>query len=156
MAEPKPVLALLIAEVLALGALAGWYGGLTSLERRGRLGQIRLEEQVSKSPPEGLFAQGAWLYHHRVVRLRGMVGLMSVAAIIGVGEGSMRRRTDVLGGFLLRWWTLGVVALALLPGVVGAYLIAPWPLPADWVASALAGIVGVVMYGLMTGRPYVA
>jgi hypothetical protein len=84
-----------------------------------------------------------------------MAGVLVLAGIIGVGEGIARRRADVLGGFLLRWWTTGVVGLALLPGVLVGSLLVPWPVPGWAVASGLALLVALVMYGLLAGRPYV-
>ena len=109
----------------------------------------------STVPPEGFVAQAAWLYAHRLQRLTGVVGVGVVAGIIGIGEGIARRRADVLGGFLLRWWTAGVVGLALVPGTLAGALLAPWPLPGWAVASGLALLVALVMYGLTAGRPYV-
>ena len=84
-----------------------------------------------------------------------MVGVFVVAGIVGIGEGIARRRTDVLGGFLLRWWTAGVVGLALVPGAIAGYLLAPWPLPVLVGASGLALLVALVLYGLFAGRPYI-
>src|SRR5712692_950771 len=137
MREPTPVFWLFVVQVLALLALIGWWGGLLPAARLGHLGAVLVGEHVPTVPPEGFVAQAAWLYTHRLQRLTGMVGLLVVAGIVGMGEGIARRRTDVLGGFLLCWWTAGVVGLALVPGCVAGYLIAPWPLPVLVVASAL-------------------
>jgi hypothetical protein len=155
MRDPRPVFWLLVVQVLALLVLAGWWCEHTPAERLMRLGAVMVREQVATVPPEGFVAQVEWLYCHRLQHLIGMVGVLVVAGIVGIGEGIARRRTDVLGGFLLRWWTAGVIGLALVPGAVAGYLLAPWPLPVLVVASALALLVALVMYGLLAGRPYV-
>ena len=84
-----------------------------------------------------------------------MGGLLVAAGLVGLGEGFARRRADVLGGFLLRWWTAGVVGLALVPGTLAGSLFVPWPLPGWAVPSGLALLVALIMYGLTAGRPYV-
>ena len=155
MHELRPMFWLFVVQVLLLLALIGWWGGLSPAARLGRLGAVMVGEHVPTVPPDGFVAQAAWLYAHRLQRLTGMVGLLVVAAVVGAGERLARRRTDVLGGFLLRWWTAGVVGLALVPGAIAGYLLVPWPLP-EWArASGLALLIALVMYGLMAGRPYV-
>ena len=62
----------------------------------------------------------------------------------------------LLGGFLLRWWTLGCVGLALVPGVLAGVLVAPWPLELSWIAGGSAALGGLIGYGLMAGRPYLS
>jgi hypothetical protein len=155
MRDPRLVGGLLLVQALALLALLGWWSSLTPAGRLERLGAVMVAEHVPTVPPEGLVAQVAWVYAHRLRRLTGMGGVCLVAGILGLGEGLARRRTDVLGGFLLRWWTAGVVGLALVPGALVGALLAPWPLPAWRVASGLALLVALVMYGLTAGRPYV-
>ena len=155
MRDPRPVFWLLVLQALALLALLGWWCSLTPAARLRQLGAVMVREQVSTVPPAGFVAQATWLYTHRLQRLTGVVGVGVVAGIMGIGEGLARRRADVLGGFLLRWWTTGVVGLALMPGMLGGYLLAPWPLPGWAVASGLALLVALVMYGLTAGRPYV-
>ena len=155
MRDPRPVCWLLVLHALAVLALVGWWCSLTPAARLRQLGAVMVREQVSTVPPAGLVAQAVWLYTHRLQRLTGVVGMGVVAGIMGIGEGIVRRRADVLGGFLLRWWTAGVVGLALMPGMLLGYLFTPWPLPGWAVASGLALLVALVMYGLMAGRPYV-
>jgi hypothetical protein len=155
MRDPRPVFWLCVVQMLALLALVGWWCGRTPGERVAALGAVMVGEQVPTVPPEGLAAQAAWLSTHRRQRLTSMAGVLVLAGIIGVGEGIARRRADVLGGFLLRWWTTGVVGLALLPGVLVGSLLVPWPVPGWAVASGLALLVALVMYGLLAGRPYV-
>ena len=155
MRDPRPLFWLLVVQVLAVLALVGWWCSLTPAGRVGRLGAVMVEEHVPTVPPEGLVAQVAWLYAHRLRRLTGVVGVGVVAGIMGIGEGLARRRADVLGGFLLRWWTAGVVGLALMPGMLGGALLVPWPMPGWAVASGLALLIALAMYGLMAGRPYV-
>jgi hypothetical protein len=155
MRDPQPGGALLIAELLALLALTGWWCGLTPAERGLHLHRVYVAEQAATVPPEGMLTQAAWLTTHRFARLQGLQALGGIALLIGAGEGWARRRQDVLGGFLLRWWTTGVVGLALLPGAVAGFLLAPWPLSTLGSASTGAALVGLTMYGLTAGRPYV-
>ena len=126
MAEPRPLLALVLAEGLGLLALAGWWATLPAAERVLRLTRVMLHEGVG------------------------------LALVIGVSEGLARRRQDVMGGFLLRWWTLGCVGLALVPGVLAGVLVAPWPLELSWIAGGSAALGGLIGYGLMAGRPYLS
>jgi hypothetical protein len=155
MRDPRPVFWLVAVQALLLLALAGWWFNLTLPERLAHLRAVMRDEHVLTTPPDGLWAQAVWLTTHRLMRLQGMGGLGAMAALVGVGEGIARRRQDVLGGFLLRWWTAGVVGFALLPACIGGYLVAPWPLPGLWGASGLAVLVSLMTYGLMAGRPYV-
>jgi len=155
MREPTSIGGLLVVEVLALLALIGWWGGLSPATRLLHLGAVMRGEHVPTVPPDGVVAQSAWLSGQRLQRLTGMVGLLVVAGLVGLGEGIARRRTDALGGFRLTWWVLGMVGLALMPGAIAGYLLAPWPLPALRVARGLALVIALVMYGLASGRPYV-
>jgi hypothetical protein len=155
MSDPRPGGALLLAQLLALAALVGWWCGLTPEERHLHLQRVSVAEQVATAPPDGLIPQAAWLTTHRVIRLQGLLSLCGIALVIGAGEGLARRQQDVLGGFLLCWWSAGVVGLAVLPGAVAGFLLAPWPLPTLVSASAVAGLVSLTMYGLTAGRPYV-
>jgi hypothetical protein len=155
MRDPRPVFWLVAVQALLLLTLTGWWLNLTPPARLAHLGAVMRDEHVSTVPPTRLWAQAAWLSTHRQARLQGMVGLGVMAVLIGGGEGMARRRHDPLGGFLLTWWTTGVVGMALLPGLLGGYVIAPWPLPGRVVASGLAMVVSLTLYGLCAGRPYV-
>jgi hypothetical protein len=155
MNDPRPTTGLLIAQLLALLGLVGWWCGLTAPERLLHLHRVHVAEQVTTAPPEGIWAAVVWLTTHRLDRLHGWVALGGLALVIGAGEGCARRQQDVLGGFLLTCWTLGLMGLALLPGAVAGFLLAPWPLPTLASASVGAGLVGLTMYGLTAGRPYV-
>ncbi len=155
MRDPRPVFWLLVVQILALLALMGWWVGLSPTARLDHLAVVMIREHIPTVPPAGFVAQAAWLYAHRLQHLTGMVGVLLVAGIVGIGEGIARWRSDVLGGFLLRWWTAGVVGLPLVLGAIAGYLLAPWPLPSMYVASGLALLVALVLYGLTAGRPYV-
>jgi hypothetical protein len=155
MHDPTPIKWLLILQGLALGLLAGWWYSLPAGVRWAHLLDVMTAEQVLTIPPVNLWAQVEWLYSHRLGQLQGMLGLVLVAGGIGVGEGIVRRKQDLYGGFLLRWWTGGVLALALAPGGIGGYLLMPWPLSSLWVGLGLAGLGGLVGYALTSGRPYV-
>jgi hypothetical protein len=146
---------LFLLEILACVGLAAWWVSLPAATRLMRLGVVMVQEHVPTVVPEGLVVQAEWLYHHRRQRLTGMSGLLVVAGMIGLGEGVARRQTSPLGGFMFTWWWLGRVGLVLMPGAVGGYLIAPWPLPGRVVASALAVSSGIMVYGLACGRPYI-
>src|SRR5713101_7885654 len=120
--DPKPVAWLLVVQILALLALVGWWYRLSPVTWLDHLAAVMIREHVPTVPPEGFVAQAAWLYVHRLQRLTGMAGVLVVAGIVGSGEGIERRRRDVLGGFLLRWWTSGVLGMALVPGTLAGYL----------------------------------
>jgi hypothetical protein len=143
-----------MVQVLGLLCLVGWWGSLSPATRLLHLGAVMRGEHVVTVPPDGWVAQAVWLYGHRLQRLTGMVGLLVVAGVAGMGEGITRRRGDVLGGFRLTWWVTGRGGLALIPGAIAGYLLAPWPLAAQLVASGLALLLALVMYGLTAGRPY--
>jgi Ca2+/H+ antiporter len=152
---PKPVFVLFILQCLALLALAGWWCSLPSGERLRMLAVVMVKEQVATVPPDGLWAQGEWLYGHRATRLKGMAGLVVVAVVIGMGEGIARRRRDPYGGFLLKWWTSGVIGAVLVSGVIAGYLLVPWAMQAGVVACGMGGLVGIIGYALLSGRPYI-
>jgi len=155
MTKPRLAGGLLLLQILAFVGLAAWWLSLSRAARLLRLGAVMVQEHVTTMVPEGLVGQVQWLYAHRVQQLTGMVGLLVVAGMIGSGEGVARRQTSLLGGFLLTWWTCGRAGLALIPGAIGGYLVAPWPLRGVLVASGLALGVGLVLYGLTAGRPYI-
>ena len=73
----------------------------------------------------------------------------------GWGKGWRGASRMSSGGFLLRWWTTGVVGLALIPGLTAGVLLAPWPLSGRGVALGLGCVVALVLYSLAAGRPYV-
>jgi hypothetical protein len=155
MHDPTPIKWLFLLQLLALLWLAAWWLSLSAGERLTHLHAVQAAEQAATMPPTALLAQGEWLVRHRLAHVQGLVGLVGLAALIGVGEGLVRRRQDVYGGFLLRWWTAGGLGAALLPGGVGATLVAPWPLPSLWIAGGLALVVGLSSYGLVCGRPFI-
>jgi hypothetical protein len=154
MNDPRPTTALLVVQLLALLALVGWWCSLAPEDRILSLYRVALTEHTDL-PPEGLWCEVVWLTTHRLARLEGLVGLGVLAGVIGATEGLARRRQDVLGGFLLTCWTVGMLGLALLPGALVGFLLAPWPLPTLPSASLGAGLIGLTMYGLTSGRPYV-
>jgi hypothetical protein len=154
---PKPRLVgwLFLLQILAFMGLAAWWVSLPAAARLTHLGAVMVQEHVPTVVPDGIVDQVQWLIRHRRQRLTGLVGLLGMAGLVGLGEGIARRQTSPLGGFLLTWWTVGRGLLALLPGTVGGSLLAPWPLPGVLLASGLAFLVALVMYGLTAGRPYV-
>jgi len=141
--------------LLAGAALAGWWLSLPLPERMLRLGRIGVREEVVDAPPAPMLDQASWLAGHRWGRLRPTWPLLVVAAVIGIGEGIARRRRDVLGGFLLTLWTTGVLGLGLVPCLVAAYLVLPWPLPTGAILTGLGGMVGITAYALCSGKPYI-
>jgi hypothetical protein len=155
MNDPRPTTGLLIVQLLALLALAGWWCSLTPTARARSLDRVAVEEQATAPPPVGVLAAVTWLTTHRLHRLEGLLLLGGLALIIGASEGLARRQQDVLGGFLLTCWTVGMVGMALLPGAIAGFVLAPWPLPTLASASVGAGLIGLTMYGLTAGRPYV-
>ena len=82
-----------------------------------------------------------------------MVGVLGLAGLLGAFEGQRRRQGDALAGYRLRLWTLGVLGVPFLFGLVGAYLILPWPLSLVGVAWGVSMLLGITTYALMRGRP---
>jgi hypothetical protein len=155
MHDPRPVTCLLLLQLLASLLLTAWWCSLSTGQRFEHLRTVATAEQVAPGPPATLLGQVEWLSTHRLTQLQGMVGLVAVGGLVGAGEGVTRRRQDPLGGFLWRWWTGAVLLAALLPGSVGAYLLAPWPVPSVWMACGLTGMLGCIGYGLFSGRPFI-
>jgi len=153
MRDPRPVLWLFIAHLLALLALIGWWLGLPAPERLARLVAVQQQEQAATPPPDSLVAQATWLFEHRRARLHGLTVLVGIAGVIGLVEGTVRRHHDPLGGMRFACWTLGVVLGALSLGAGTAVLVLPWPLPAMALAVGLAVLVGSALYALAFGRP---
>jgi hypothetical protein len=155
MHDPRPVRVLLLLQLLALLWLTAWWMSLSAGQRLTHLHAVQAAEQVPTVVPATMVAQAEWLGRHRLGQLYGLLGLVVLAALVGVGEGLVRRRQDVYGGFLLRWWTAGVLGAALLPSGVGAYLVVPWPFPSLWITGGLTALVGVTCFSLMAGRPFI-
>jgi len=156
MTPPKPLQTLLLLQLVAWGGLAGWWSLLlTPGERLHRLTTLAVKEAAATPPPQALLAQVDWLTAHREARLWGCTGLVSLAGLIGLSEGIRRRRRDAAGGFLLSHWAVSRGGLALVPSVVLAGLVLPWPLPGGLLAGSLAGLAGLLGYGFACGRPQV-
>jgi hypothetical protein len=152
--DPRPLAALV--RVVALGALGlavWWAAVLPEAERSRRLVALAEAEGAHVAPPLALLEQLPWLVEHRLPRLQGMVVLLALGLLVGVGEGAAWRAQDLRAGWRLKLWTIGVVGLGGLWGLLGAYLVAPWPLPQLGVALGLAGWVAAVGFLLMAGRP---
>lgn len=155
MADATPVKALLCGTLLVGTLLLAWWAQLAPVERQRRLVRIASVEAAPEWPPADLLGQAAWLVTHRAARVQGLVGLVALLALIGGCEGAARRAQAVLGGFLLSWFTSGVVLLGGLPLLSAWYLLAPWPVPFVVLASVLSGLVGLLVFALALGRPYV-
>ena len=155
MTEPKPVLTILGVEAVMLVLLASWWVRLPPATRLYRLTQVAVIEQSASLPPLRPLAQPRWLMVHRQQRLTGMVGVGVLGLVIGLSEGMARRQRDIKGGFLLAWWTSGVLLVPVLVGVVVGYLVVPVPLPLAGCAVGLAALTGLSGYGLGAGRPEV-
>jgi len=156
MRDPKPVLLLLCLQGLGLMLLAGWWAMQPADERVGRLVILAVQEQAPLPPPRDLLGQAQWLRLHRQQTGQGLLGLLAVGLLIGVGEGLATRAQDPLKGFRLTRWTCGVVGLALVPGLVAAYLFLPWPLPLRLVGGGGGGWLAVMGWCLCAGKPYIA
>ena len=155
MADPRPVRLVGMVTLVGLGWLGYAWSTMAPLERAARLAVIALSEHATAAPPVGLLAQADWLLRHRVAWLSGVVALVALAGLLGVAQGLERRRQDALGGFRLSAWTLGLVGGALLPGLVGAVVLAPVVLGQGWVGVGFAVLVGLVGYLVCWGRPSV-
>ena len=154
--EPQPLLRLVQLSALACAGLAYWWLQMPPAHRLARLVQVQRLEHVLQVPPDGYLDQVDWLTTHRLARLTGMTGLLGLAVLIGGAEGLAARQRDVLSGFRLKAWTLAVLGLGLLGVGVGAYAFVPLPLDFRQVAGGLAALAGLIGWGLMYGRPYVA
>ena len=146
MRDPRPVLWLCIAHLLAVLALLGWWLGLPAPERLARLRAVQQQEQAATPPPDTLVAQASWLFTHRRARLHGLTGLLGVAGIIGLVEGTVRRHGDPLGGMRFACWTLGVLLSALAWAPVGPCWCCPgrcrpwpwlWVWPGSWAVPCM-------------------
>lgn len=156
MHDPKP-----IGVLIALGLLVWAYCVLQALswpynQRYSQLVTIMMEEHIATAPPTTLVPQAKWLFAHRVAQLTMWRLVILPALVIGVAEGVFRRATDLRGGFLLTWWTLGIIALALACLAAWGYLTLPYLCPPIAAAGTLAALGGIGCYGLAAGRPYVA
>jgi hypothetical protein len=124
--------------------------------RYKQLVAIMQQEGGQTAPPTTLLAQGRWLVEHRQTQVLAQRYTIAILLVIGVAEGMYRRATDRRGGFLLTWWTIGVLAAGVaLVGTVG-YFTLPWPCPPLVAGAGLGTLGGASLYGLTAGRPYVA
>lgn len=156
MADPKPVMTLIALEALGCLAALGWLGMQSLGWRWTHMIAIAQGEQSQSLPPLTLLDQATWLLTHRLGLLQGYGGLIGIATVIGGCEGAYARRKDVLGGMRLRSWVCGVLGLALAPGLIAAWLLAPWPLPRGWMALGWILYSGSISWCLTAGRPHVA
>ena len=153
MHDPRPALALLLCQGLALLALLGYWLGAPSAIRQAHLLRIWAVESVSTLPPTDLVGQARWLVTHRVRRGRGMVPLGIVAGIIGAVEGWEQRRRHPFGGFGFARLAMGQLLGTLALGAAVASVVLPWSLPLISTASILAGLLGLTAYLLAAGKP---
>jgi hypothetical protein len=153
MHDPRPALALLLCQGLALLALLGYWLGLPLPRRQTHLLRLWAVEQVPLPPPTDLVAQARWLVTHRLQRLRGMALLGGVACLLGAVEGSERRRHHPFGGFGFARLALGQLLGTLALGAMVAAVVVPWPLPLVPTAAVLASLVGLTAYLLAAGKP---
>lgn len=131
-----------------------WLGYLPE-ERLLRLLAIAEQEQLSGVPPSSLLAQADWLIHARLLRLRSLVFLLGVCAVIGLAEGWACRRKDRLGGLRFSLWVCGTVMLVVMVGLVGCYVLLPQPLAfMQWLPWFLGAYVGFMMFTLAAGLPH--
>lgn len=155
MGEPRPVFVLLALQGLAALALAGWWVLRPPAARLTMLARVADAEQARGPVPLAVQGQAEWLVRHRLGRLQGMTGLGALALVVGVAEGIQRRRRAVYGGFLLKAWVTGTIAFPVVIGVAASYLVVPYPLSQVWYGMGLSSVVGVMSYGLASGRPYI-
>lgn len=155
MRDPRPMQMVLGGIVLTLLLFVLWWASLPQGERQRILLAVAQEEGVPGLPPAGLVSQAQWLISHRLSVVEETSGLLGLALLIGSVEGWLRRGRDVHGGFLLTWWTTGIIAGLLLAGGTLVTLCLPWPI-ARWSVPTAGGLLGgLVGYGITAGRPYV-
>ena len=103
-------------------------------------------------PPLALKEQFEWLLEHRMKELEGAVRLLVLGACCGLVEGHAHRESSLFSGFGLRQVVLGRALLAAwIVGVLAAVL-TPVMWSYEWVAAALAGLLGVSLHILARGR----
>lgn len=155
MHDAQPVLTGLLLGGLGLLLLGlDWLSAAPSV-RAQRLDAIAQREAARLGPPRAAQAQARWLLQHRVARLQGLGLLLGMSALVGLGEGMARRHRDSLAGLRLRNWTLGVVGLAVTPGLAGALLLLPWPWSLAFVAGGSALWSAGTVFLMSSGRPHV-
>lgn len=154
-ADPQLLRATGALVLVAAILLAGWWWMLPEGEQVARLQHLARAEQATAVPPRVVLEQPAWLATHRLARLRGMLGLLGLALVVGVSEGVAKRQRAAYGGFLLKWWTIGVVGGLMTVAAVLLFLVAPWSFGGVGVPCGLAGLVGLTGFGLGAGRPLV-
>jgi hypothetical protein len=155
MSDPRPLAILLGAQLLGGVLGLGWWYQLSPTVRTQRLTTIAHQEQAQTWPPRLFLEQARWLGTHRLARLQSLVGISALGLLIGLSEGLARRQRDPFAGVRLRSWTLGLLGMALLPGIVGALVLcpAPWPLP--WIGSGIVLWVAGISLLILQGRPNV-
>jgi hypothetical protein len=153
MQDPRPALALLLCQGLALLALLGYWLSVPTAIRQAHLLRLWAVETVDTLPPADLVGQAQWLVTHRVRRGHGMVPLGVVAGIIGAVEGWEQRRRHPFGGFGFARLALGQLLGTLALGATVASVVLPWALPLVLTAATLAGLMGLTTYLLAAGKP---
>ena len=153
MQDPRPALALLLCQGLALLALLGYWLGVPAAIRQAQLLRIWAVESVSTLPPTDLVGQAQWLVMHRMRRGRGMMPLGIVAGVIGAVEGWEQRRRHPFGGFGFARLALGQLLGTLALGATVASVVLPWSLPLVATAATLAVLLGLTAYLLAAGKP---
>jgi hypothetical protein len=153
MHDPRPALALLLCQGLALLALVGHWLSLPQATRQGHLLRIRVVEQIPQPPPPDLVGQARWLVSHRLKRLRGMAPLGLVTVVIGAVEGGERRRRHPFGGFGFARLALGQLLGTLTLGATVGAAVFPWPLPLIPTAATVASLAGLTAYLIAAGKP---
>lgn len=151
--EPRPVALIWRTSIGAIAALLGWWFLQRPAYRMDWLTVIWQAEQASTPPPLGYLEQLQWLAEHRVTQLTSLAGVVGLALGIGILEGIAHRQTDIWAGFRLSLWTVGIVGVPVLLGVVLAYHVVPRPLPLIAVGAVLSGTCLAVGYALAAGRP---
>ena len=156
MNKVQPLLALVAVQALGALALAWWWLTMPTPERQMRLLTIAALEDLAGPLPSGVLEQIPWLIEARWQRLEGTLGLVGLVLLIGGCEGTLKRQREDHGGFLQRYRSLARGVLALLPGVLGGYLLLPVSYEFWQVASVFGAISAVVGYGFAAGFPYQA
>jgi hypothetical protein len=153
MRDPRPALALLLCQGLALLALVGHWLSLSPAMRQGHLLRVWVVERPPQPPPQDLVGQARWLVSHRLQRLRGMAPLGLVAVVIGAVEGGERRRRHPFGGFGFAQLALGQLLGTLTLGATVGAVVFPWPLPLVPTAATVASLAGLTAYLIAAGKP---
>lgn len=149
---PGPLIVVILVVTVLVALVGGWLE-LSLVERDAQLLQVARVEGMPLPPWNDLTAQASWLVGQRGLRLRGLLGVVLAATVVGLVEGWAWRQRHPWGGLSVGRWRLGGLVLWGGLSSAGAVLLVPWPLPSGGLALGLGLSAGLASYLLAAGRP---